>query len=85
MSLLQTEVVPQVAALTANVGKITSQLHALEEVLIVLLETKEEQARQEWAARKERELNEQKNRFLSVRMDEEHTASNADSRKSGRS
>ncbi len=63
---MQSEVVPQVAALTANVGKITSQLHALEEVLIVLLETKEEQARQEWAARKERELNEQKNRFLSV-------------------
>lgn len=64
VALMQSEVLPAVSTLTASVGKLSSNIAALEEVLLVLLENKEEQARAEAAAKKEKELNEQKNRFL---------------------
>lgn len=66
VALMQSEVLPAVSTLTASVSKLSSNIAALEEVLLVLLENKEEQARAEAAAKREKELNEQKNRFLSA-------------------
>lgn len=61
-------------ALTATVGKLTRNMQQLEDVLLVLLESKEEQARQEAQARKEKELLEEKNKFMSHTHTHVHTA-----------
>lgn len=60
------EVMPAMSALRQSVDKVKQNMAQLEEVLLILLANKEEQTRQEWEAKKEKELADQKARFLSV-------------------
>jgi hypothetical protein len=71
---LHTDILPQMQSLTNSVGKLTQNIQQLEEVLIILLENKEEQTRQEWKMKQEKELQEQKTRFLSVHGTRAYTA-----------